>query len=170
MKKHPIILEAEAMLFVQERHNPNQKYGDYPYFFHLYQVVSIAREFGFDDEEIILALWLHDAQEDTFTSYNDIKQRFGERVADITYAVTDAKGKNRKEKHANTYPAIREDKKAVIVKQCDRLGNIRFSKATGEKIDMYRKEQPEFYRALHRDDMPEAEPLWDAIQKELDSV
>lgn len=165
--KNPLLLEAEAMLFVQERHNPKQTYGDYPYFFHLYQVVGIAREFGFNSLDIILSCWLHDALEDTNTSYNDVKQAFGWRVADIVYAVTDELGKNRRERHERTYPKIHQDDEAIIVKLCDRLGNVRFSRATGGKLDMYKREHDEFARYLHRDDMPEAEALWDAIEREL---
>lgn len=52
-----------------------------------------------------------------------------EDVADIVYAVTNEKGKNRSERaNEKYYQGIRENKLAVIVKICDRLANALYSK------------------------------------------
>jgi len=172
---YPFLLaEADAMKFVQDRHG-NKTYGDYPYFFHLYQVVAIAKEFGFGkDEDIIIALWLHDIMEDADVNYNEIKQKFGLTVAEIVYAVTDHKGRNRKERHRLTYPEIRATNNAPIVKACDRLGNIRFGIATANhsKTKMYFEEQGEFYTELTKDrTISNGELiLWMALQGELEKA
>lgn len=44
------------------------------------------------------ACWLHDTIEDCRLTYNDIKNVAGERVADIVFALTNNKGKTRKER------------------------------------------------------------------------
>jgi hypothetical protein len=43
------------------------------------------------------ACWGHDTIEDTRTSYNDAANHLGKDAADIVYAVTNEKGKNRAE-------------------------------------------------------------------------
>ena len=138
MKNTPYIIKvAEAMKFVDERHG-NQMYGGYPYFFHLLQVREVAREFGLS-EDVELACLLHDVLEDTATSYNDVKDLFGARVAEIVYLLTDHKGRNRHERHVLTYPEIAKDIDAVAAKFCDYIANRRFSLASRnyKKVKMY---------------------------------
>lgn len=44
------------------------------------------------------AVWRHDTIEDIRQSYNDIKKKIGQPVADMVFAVTNEKGKNRHER------------------------------------------------------------------------
>lgn len=61
-----------------------------PYVSHLLGVASLVLEAGGDEDETIAAL-LHDAAEDQGgrETLNEIRQRFGERVADIVHACSD---------------------------------------------------------------------------------
>ena len=61
-----------------------RKGTEIPYVSHLLIVAGIALEYGADETEAIAAL-LHDAVEDGGAKRRaaDIRQRFGERVADI---------------------------------------------------------------------------------------
>ena len=103
---------------------------------------------------IRLALTTHDIIEDGRFSYNDVKTLAsnlgntvaGELVADIVYAVTDEKGKNRAErKNEKYYKELRENKLAVFVKLADLSANILFSKLTGSSMyERYKKEFPKF--------------------------
>ncbi len=97
-----------------------------------------------------LACWGHDLIEDTRVSYNDVKKVLGEGAADIIYAVTNEKGKNRKERaNDKYYEGIRNTDGAVFVKLCDRIANVQYSKMTGSRMfDMYKKENGEFTKAL----------------------
>tara|TARA_R110000868_G_scaffold401649_2_gene677271 strand:- start:7479 stop:7910 length:432 start_codon:yes stop_codon:yes gene_type:complete len=104
---------------------------------------------------------LHDTIEDCNISYNDIKDYFGEDVAEIVYCVTDELGRNRTERKAKTLPKIASNSDAVIVKLADRIANIKH----GGKVDMYVKEYSQFRDALKQPDKM-VEPLWD----ELDSI
>jgi (p)ppGpp synthase/HD superfamily hydrolase len=96
------------------------------------------------------AVWAHDTIEDTRVSYNDVKNQLGDEVADIVYAVTNDKGKNRKERAGDRYyEGIRNTPGAVFVKLCDRIANVQYGKMTKSRMfEMYKKENPEFIRQL----------------------
>ena len=101
-------------------------------------------------ETVLNACWLHDTIEDCRLTYNDIKQVAGYEVAEIVYAVTNDKGKNRKERAGeNYYKGIRETAWAKYVKLCDRLANVKYSADTNSRmIEVYRKENESFLSGL----------------------
>jgi (p)ppGpp synthase/HD superfamily hydrolase len=129
-----------------------QRYGTNPYTHHLQAVEEILYRFGFDDYELKIAAWLHDIIEDTELSYDQVKHGFGERIANIVYAVTNEMGRNRKERYGKTYPKIKADRKALILKLADRIANIEQAIGTNSRyVDLYRKEWEEFYSQLFED-------------------
>lgn len=148
--------KEKAFLLAEQAHH-GQQYGLYPYSYHLKQVAEVAEEIGFDDE-IVIACLLHDILEDTHLSYNDIKKEFGEDIAELVYAVTDELGRNRKERKERTYPKIKGNPKAIAVKLCDRIANVReakisFNKSFGSSdskmYKLYKQEHLEFYDTLY---------------------
>ena len=142
---------------VAEKAHSNQTYDIYPYMYHIKQVVKIAEELGYD-ESIIIGAILHDALEDTPLSYNDIKKAFGKEVAEIVYCVTDELGRDRKEKKAKTYPKIRSNWKATVVKICDRIANLTQSKKYNKELyEMYKNEHADFCTNLISQDHPSEE-------------
>jgi len=127
-----------------------QTYDKHPYYYHLEQVVDVLKEFEFTEDKYIISGYLHDVMEDTAISYNDIKNQFGEEIAEIVYAVTDELGRNRKERKAKTYPKIKANEDAIIVKLADRIANVRNSlKHKPEMAKMYAKEFEGFKEALY---------------------
>jgi (p)ppGpp synthase/HD superfamily hydrolase len=96
--------------------------------------------------------WGHDLIEDCRVSYNDVKQHLGQEAADIVYAVTNDKGKNRKERAGERYYlGIRNTPGAVFVKLCDRIANVQYSKMTKSRMfEMYKKENIDFMVSLGR--------------------
>jgi (p)ppGpp synthase/HD superfamily hydrolase len=63
--------------------------GKTPYIAHPFRVAMIVRDlFETNDEEVIAAALLHDTIEDTATDYDDVKEFFGVRVADMVSALT----------------------------------------------------------------------------------
>lgn len=130
-----------------------QRYGSKPYFYHLSKVADVATFLGYDDE-IICACYLHDTLEDTNLTYSELKERFGETVADIVYDVTDELGRNRKERKSKTYPKIRANYKALIVKLCDRIANLKECRDEDGLGEMYIKEHNDFCRELMSKDHP----------------
>jgi hypothetical protein len=97
-----------------------------------------------------IAIWGHDLIEDTRVSYNDVKDHLGQEAADIIYAVSNEKGKNRKERaNAKYYEGIWNTPGAVFVKLCDRIANVQYSKMTKSRMfEMYKKENDHFMHAI----------------------
>ena len=153
--------------WILEQHkSTNHQYDTYlPYEFHLRMVSNVAQEFinfvpDRNDGEtsfrgsVLIATWGHDLIEDTRVSYNDVKNHLGQDAADIIYAVTNEKGKNRKERaNDKYYEGIRNTPGAVFVKLCDRIANVQYSKMTGSRMfEMYKKENDDFIVQLGWDD------------------
>lgn len=78
-----------ALRFAAERHADHLRKGtDIPYIAHLLGVASIALEYGANENEAIAAL-LHDAVEDQKATLPEIRERFGDAVADIVAGCSD---------------------------------------------------------------------------------
>lgn len=140
---------------IMSHQNVNHKYGVYPYSYHLSMVVDIANEFinsiPEKDREIVLsACWMHDTIEDCRLTYNDVKEVSNIEVAEIVYALSNEKGKNRKERaNDKYYQGIREVPYACFVKLCDRIANVKHSKKEKSKMfEVYKKENENFINQL----------------------
>lgn len=135
----------------------NHLYDGKPYANHLVMVVNYGLKYAYilKDRDaihyVLASCYTHDTIEDTRQTYNDVKMVCGDIVADITYALTNEKGKNRKERAgAKYYQGIRATPCASFVKICDRLANVRYSlDNNGSMLDKYRKEQEGFKRELY---------------------
>jgi (p)ppGpp synthase/HD superfamily hydrolase len=86
-------------------------------------------------------------------TYNDIKEVAGESVAEIVYAVTNEKGKNRRQRaNEDYYFGIRETAWAPYVKLCDRLANVKYSSDTNSRmLNVYKKENVDFLNSMFPD-------------------
>ncbi len=158
----PMRTAAEA--FAIEAHG-KQRYGTHPYAYHLRAVVEVLQRFGFGSVGLVNAGWLHDTLEDTATRYHDLWDRFGKETADLVEAVTDKPGKNRRERHAATYPALRAaGRRAVTLKLADRIANVEHSVDTKnwDKLKMYKKEHADFARYLY-DEGDGLDEMWDHL-------
>lgn len=158
----------------------NQKYaGNLPYSFHLGCAENQGMKFlhlvDKKDRPIVVAgLINHEDIEDFRMTYNDVVEvaskfydvdersynyieNFGEKVADIVYAVTDEKGKSRSErKNEKYYKELRENKLAVFVKLADLSANTLFSKLTGSSMyEKYKKEFPKFKEKVYIEEYEE---------------
>lgn len=164
---------------INQHTETNHMYDTYlPYEFHLRMVAHVADKYRHllddkvdyftgvrvidrgNDRTVTLrtaclrAAWGHDLIEDCRVSYNDVKHVLGQEAADIVYAVTNEKGKNRNERaNDKYYEGIRNTPGAVFVKLCDRIANVQYSKMTGSRMhEMYRKENDNFMLKLGYDD------------------
>ncbi len=82
---------GQALLYAFQLHNGQERKGSQtPYIAHLLGVASLVLEDGGDEDEAIAAL-LHDAPEDQggLETLEQIRTRFGERVASIVDGCTD---------------------------------------------------------------------------------
>ena len=156
-------MDKKINWIIEQHSSTNHFYDKYiPYEFHLRMVAHVAKqnikliEMSCEGdieswvEDITLAAFGHDLIEDTRVSYNDVKEVLGYTAAEIIYAVTNEKGKNRKERgNDKYYEGIRNTPGAVFVKLCDRIANVQYSKMTGSRMfEMYRKENDDFMTRL----------------------
>ncbi len=168
-------MENDKIKWILKQHDStNHMYDAYlPYEFHLRMVAKVAEKYielipDSNDGEtalrdtVLLAAYGHDLIEDTRVSYNDVKENLGLGPADIIYACTNEKGKNRKERaNEKYYEGIRNTRGAVFVKLCDRIANVQYSKMTGSRMfDMYKKENINFMIKLGREVGDPYEPMF----------
>ena len=149
----------------------NQFYdGDKPYGYHLDKVADEVYVYGHHvlaSEDDLLPLfmgaWFHDSIEDARVSYNDVK-KIGLKLglteeqtllaAEIVYALTNEKGRTRKERAGKRYyEGIRNTPYAPFVKMCDRMANIRYSCGCYNMGNLrmaktYEDEMPHFTHAI----------------------
>ena len=81
----------DALLYANRLHaNQHRKAGNIPYITHLMSVAALVAEYGGNEDQVIAAL-LHDAVEDQGGPpiFDDIRERFGQKVARIVEGCTD---------------------------------------------------------------------------------
>lgn len=110
-----------------------RKNGEIPYFVHLASVGMILSEYT-DDEDVVVAGILHDCLEDVAGySYKDLKNDFGEKIADIVKEVSEDKDPNKprsenppwEERKKGYLEKLKKDsKEALLVSAADKLHNI----------------------------------------------
>lgn len=143
--------------YAKKKHkNVNQKYDDFDYEYHLNMVYEVAKKFIHliekeEQENVLSACWVHDIIEDARETYNDVKNETNETIAELAYALTNEKGRTRKDRANDTYyKGIRETKNASFIKMCDRIANVQYSKSTGSRMfDVYRKENENFVSKIY---------------------
>lgn len=152
-----IKLSEKARIYASNCHEKsNHFYGENPYSFHLEMVAETAKlflteKYSVEEKELILAAcWVHDIIEDARQTYNDVKKELSVEVAEIAYALTNEKGRNRAERaNDKYYEGIRNTPHAILVKLCDRIANITYSKQTNSPLfDVYKKENDNFCKKL----------------------
>jgi (p)ppGpp synthase/HD superfamily hydrolase len=72
------------------------------------------------DAEVISAAVLHDVLEDTETTYDELVENFGKRVADLVHEVTH---EGKKDGYGFYFPRL-HSKEAILIKLIDRANNI----------------------------------------------
>lgn len=148
------IYEKQIEWCIAQHRNANHYYEKYlPYEFHLRMVVQVCKDFShlikmIPAEPIVceMASWGHDLIEDARVSYNDCVKILGKPAADIIYALTNEKGRNRAERaNEKYYEGIRNTDGAAYVKLCDRIANVQFGKMTKSRmVEMYKAENQKF--------------------------
>ena len=84
-------LLENAELFAKSKHAGKVKKSGITYSNHLENVVSRLKSLGVIDEEVLCAGWLQDILEDTDTSFDELFEKFGRRIAVLTLSLTKTK-------------------------------------------------------------------------------
>ena len=113
-----------AIMFAVRAHAGTERRGKgFPYIVHPMEAVSIAATIT-SDQEILAAAALHDTVEDTDVTVDQIRSEFGERIASLVAAETDAVMEGQSENDAIDRLA-RVSSDAKIVAMGDKLSNMR---------------------------------------------
>ncbi len=131
---NPKKLDKAYNFAVRAHQNQKRASGD-PYSVHPIEVANILTDLKLDSATITTGL-LHDTIEDTFATYETIKNEFGDEVADLVDGVTkisvfeNTAGANSKvENFRKLILATSKDIRVLLVKIADRLHNMRTIKA-----------------------------------------
>ena len=130
-KDEDIDFITRAFNFANEMHAGQTRKSGEPYIIHCLSVAYILATYQ-SQPATIAAGFLHDTIEDCGTTYQELKTMFNEDVAEIVQAVTKIKNlpdvsieESSASTHRKLILAMAKDIRAVIVKLCDRLHNMR---------------------------------------------
>ena len=120
-----------AYVFAMKKHGAQLRASGDPYYSHPVEVAGILTKFKLDSASIIAGL-LHDTVEDTDTTIEEIKNLFGEQVAQLVDGLTKLamiEQKSADKKQAENFRklllAMSEDIRVLLIKLADRLHNMR---------------------------------------------
>ena len=125
-----VLINRAFNLSESAHQNQKRKSGD-PYISHPLAVAKILTEYKLDDSTIITAL-LHDTIEDTNLTLIEVKNQFGDEIADLVDGLTKigklnlfTKEAEQAENFRKLILAMSNDVRVLIVKLADRLHNMR---------------------------------------------
>ncbi len=120
-----------AFDFACERHADQLRYSGDEFITHPVGVAQVCAGMRLDTETLCAAL-LHDTVEDTSASLEDVREEFGEEIAQLVDGVTKLTGitfESRDERQAENYRkmmiAMATDVRVILIKLADRLHNMR---------------------------------------------
>ena len=116
--------------------------GGMPYIEHPMRVAALLDEHGYGDEVLAAAL-LHDVVEDSETTLDELREKFGGEVAGLVGAMTDDESiddyRQRKAEHRERLAAAPTE--AMAIYGADKLTNVRtLAEAYAEEGDAVREE------------------------------
>ena len=121
-----------AIIFAVKAHSGTERRGKgYPYIVHPMEAVEIVATMT-ADQELLAAAALHDTVEDTHVTVDQIREEFGDRVADLVASESDEMPAGVSEEdswHSRKRAAIdrlsKESREAKMVALGDKLSNMR---------------------------------------------
>lgn len=162
----------EALIFACEKHSgQRRKLSDAPYFLHPMEVAAIVGTMS-DSQELLAAAVLHDTVEDTDTTLEEIRERFGKRVSLLVMTETEDKRAERPPKE--TWRLRKEETLNILqftkdtdVKKLwlgDKLSNIR------SFCREHKKAGNEFWNRFNQNDPAQQEWYYRTIAESLSEL
>lgn len=124
----------KALVYAIEAHKNQKRKDDKPYIYHPVSVAIELAENGADDDLISAGL-LHDTIEDTTVSYDELREEFGENIANLVLSDTEDKKLSWDERKKATIEFLRAtDNRDVKMLVCaDKLSNAKDIKSSIKK-------------------------------------
>ncbi len=126
-----LALLERAYVFSAKVHEGQERLSGEPYLVHPLEVAGILVEMRMDEVTVAAGL-LHDTIEDTLTTTDEIKRRFGEQVAFLVEGLTKIariEFTSVRERQAENFRkmliAMSKDIRILLIKLADRLHNMR---------------------------------------------
>lgn len=136
----------DAVAFATHWHGDQLRPAGEPYVEHLLEAVAVlVNGVGVTDTDVLRAAVLHDVVEDTDCTLDQVRERFGDRVATLVNWVT--KGDSRAEYLASLQHAPAD---ALLVKLADRASNV-------QRLDTHPR--PEKQRSYYQETVRSIVPL-----------
>ena len=170
-------LLENAELFAKSKHAGKLKKSGTTYSIHLENVVNRLKSLGVIDEEILCAGWLQDILEETDTSFDELFEKFGRRIAVLTLSLTKTKfvidtndnstltltkkkTLSKKQREKNYGIKLKESEvDAKIIKLCDisaNLGNLKNQMISKTKKRKVLRELRYYLSIIQKDIMEDA--------------
>lgn len=126
----------KGIQFGYEKHKGQvRKFDQSPYFSHPVNVSNILSKYT-KDPNILISGYLHDVLEDSPTNYEEIKDKFNKKIADLVQELTSIPSEI--EKLGKTEYLLKKLNKlsgnALLIKLADRLDNLSDYKTASEKF------------------------------------
>lgn len=120
-----------ALEFSKKKHESTFRLTGEPFYLHPIETANILLEYGFDSATLCAAL-LHDILEDTDSTEEEMRTKFGEEITLLIVSVTKLskiKFKSKEEEQAENFRklffSIAQDIRVLFIKLADRLHNMR---------------------------------------------
>ncbi len=130
-KKVDTKLIMKAYNFAYDKHKDQKRSSGEPYIIHPLNVAYILAGIGLDENTICAAL-LHDVVEDTDVTNEDLKEMFGNEIAEMVDGVTKLSNiqfatieEKQVENYRRMFLAMGKDIRVILIKLADRLHNMR---------------------------------------------
>jgi GTP pyrophosphokinase len=133
-KYHPeadLDLLRRGYVFAAKVHQGQERRSGEPYLSHPLEVARILTQLKMDESTLTAGL-LHDAMEDTFATIEEVKELFGEEIANLVDGVTKISKlsfSTREDRQAESLRkmvlAMSKDIRVLLIKLADRLHNMR---------------------------------------------
>lgn len=163
-------IKNEKVIFAREyasRLHNLQRYGKHLFIKHLNDVYKVATRMEVEDEAILVSCFLFNTVEENKVTIGQISYQFGKEVADIVNRVTNNLGSNPQETAQKTYPKIKGNEKATILKLSERIAKVEMT--INEKdhnlVRNYQQEYKKFKELLKTDGI--ADKFWNHLDKLL---
>lgn len=155
LKPEDIALIWEGYRYAFQAHDGVVRKTGEPYIMHPVSVACVLADLHMDMPTILAAL-LHDVVEDTAVTTEDIKQKFGQQVAELVDGVTkldkiefQSASQAQAENFRKMLLAMSQDVRVILVKLADRLHNMQTLDAMKpEKKKLIAKETLEIYAPI----------------------